>query len=71
LKPHLGRGFMLIIFKRKTLIRIAMISKADAEITTTPDKCVFVLRADTVIIIVLIKHFIQHLLYRSMTPTIV
>jgi hypothetical protein len=62
---------MIIIFKRKALIRIAMISETDAEITITPDKCVFVLRADAVIIVVLIKHFIHHLLYKSMTPTIV
>lgn len=59
---------MLIIFKRETLIRIAMISKAYAEITTTPDKCVFVLRADAVISVALIKQVIHHLLYGSVTP---
>jgi hypothetical protein len=62
---------MLIIFKRKALIRIAMISKADAETTATPDKCLFVLRADAVIIIVLKKHPSHHLYIESMTPTIV
>lgn len=56
---------MLITFKRKTLIRIAMIAKAYAEITTTPDKCLFVLRADAVISVALIKQIIHHLLYGS------
>jgi hypothetical protein len=59
---------MLIIIKRIFLIRIAMISKAYAEITTTPHKCVFVLGADAVISVALIKQFIHHLLYGSMTP---
>jgi len=59
----------MIIFRRKALIRITMISKAHIEIATAPDKHIFFLRANAVITSVLIKQFhIHHVFYNSITP---
>jgi len=50
----------MIIFRRKALRRITMVSKTHIEIATTPDKHIFFLRADAVIASVLIEQFYVH-----------
>jgi len=50
----------MIIFRRKTLMRITMVSKAHIEIATAPDKDIFFLRADAVITSLLNKQFYVH-----------